>query len=116
MSTSVALTGHLIPWAKKLADTSDQTIATGSQGITKTLESVMVSADATGDDFSLWASDGTIIYYLANGVTVSQDAPFQIKEHPWPILPGWSLKCKAATGGHLDVTAVLIQSTTTQSG
>lgn len=116
MTASVTLTGELLPYAKKLTDTSDQTIVTGTRGVTTTIESVMVAADATGADFSLWVSDGSTSYYLANGVTVAQDVPFQIKEHPFPILPNWSLKCKASVGAHLDVTAVLIQSTTTRSG
>jgi hypothetical protein len=106
--------GNPVGWKQKLTTTADQTIAvTASQDVSFRLDSVIAAADGSGGDFFLWVldKDGNSIY-LVNGQVLAPKTSLQVVNHPLPLKPGETFKCKTITGAnHIDVTAVLVQIT-----
>lgn len=108
------LNGTRVYKPAKLTTTNATTIATAAEKQALTIDSVRLSARAGGSTISLWVTDGTTSYYLAEDYALSANTALQIEGHHIPMRDGWSLKAQAGTANIIDVSAVLIQSNPTQ--
>lgn len=100
---------HVTTFATKLATSADVEIVAAADGSTLRLESLVASCDGTGSAFSLWLANGATSVFIVNSKTIAANDYLHIKDHPITLKPGWSLKCKDGTGGHIDVTACIAQ-------
>lgn len=99
--------GQIEPYAELLADDSDHVIF-GPASSDLTVMIVSLNAAATGNStFFLTIDKGATDVHIVPGEAITAPARLKIENHPVKLKPGWSLKCKAGTGGNISVTAAL---------
>lgn len=93
-------------------DTADMTVIVPSvdEGKRVTLESILISCDATPTAISVWYTDGTTNFYLMNAVSILANDSVPLRDHHVTLRPGWSLRCEASAAEHLDITTVVVES------
>lgn len=98
--------GQIEPYAELLSNTADHEIFAASADMTVMI--VSLNAAATGNStFFLWIDKGSTDVHIVPGEALVAPARLKIENHPVKLRPGWSLKCKAGTGGNISVTAAL---------
>lgn len=83
-----------------LADTGEMEI--------KTLESLLVSCDATPTTFSLYLRKNSIDYPILNDIAMAANAVYLLTDHHVVFRRGQELWVKAGAANHLCVVAVTI--------
>lgn len=110
MTLFITNKGREKPIGKKLNSTSAIPIIEGNSRTILTLESLSISC-AASTTLSLWITDGTTIYYLKQGETISANTSSIISTMNIPFFDGWSLKAQAGAADRIDIIAIVSQDT-----
>ena len=97
-------------------DTTADTVLvpTVVQGSRVTVDSIRVACDGTSTPITIWYDTGTAIINIAKAHPVQANDEYDIKDINIFLRTGWSLKCKAGTANHLDITVVFFESSANQ--